>query len=73
MANQDKEKKLSLIVVSILNVVSQYAAQSHKAISEDKEIYEQIKDSFEGDKIAFYNYWIFIFYLLMPFMAQRKS
>jgi len=73
MANQDKEKKLSLIVVSILNVVSQYAAQSHKAISEDKEIYEQIKDSFEGDKIAFYNYWIFIFYLFNAVYGTEKK
>ena len=72
MTNQEKEKKLSLIVVSILNVVSQYAAQSHKAISEEKEIYDQIKDSLKGDAVGFYNYWIFIFYLFNAVYGAEK-
>lgn len=73
MENQGRERKISLIVVSILNVVCQYAAQSHKAISEEKEIYDQIKDSLKGDRVAFYNYWIFIFYLFNAIYGIEKK
>jgi len=73
MENQGREKKLSLVVVSILNVVCQYAAESHKTISEDKEIFDQIKDSLTGDRVGFYNYWIFIFYLFNAVYGIQKK
>lgn len=73
MENQDRGKNLSLIVMRILYVVSRYAAQSHKAISEEKKIYDQIKDSLKGDRIGFYNYWIFIFYLFNAVYGMGKK
>ncbi len=73
MTTQDKQKKLSLIVMSLLSVASQYAIQSYKAMSEEKEIYDQIKDSLNGDRLGFYNYWIFIFYLYNAVYGMEKK
>lgn len=73
MTSQGKEKKLSLTVATILYVVSQFAAKSHGAISEEKKIYDQIKDSLKGDRVAYYNYWIFIFYLFNAVYGMEKK
>lgn len=64
MENQpSKEKKLSLIVVSILNVVNECAIRSCEDISKDEEVYSIIKAALKDESITFLHYWACIFYL----------